>query len=73
MQFLAGADPVVDRPAEIEQEPDEREADGAEVDRILEKISRVGMAGLSGRERRVLKRATERSRETQESRGASHE
>jgi Zn-dependent protease len=73
MQFLAGADPVVDRAVEVGPEPDEGEADRAEVDRILEKISRVGMGGLSGRERRVLKRATERSRETQESGGASHE
>lgn len=72
-QFLAGVEPGLDRPAgpvvtHGAPTPDELEAaegdDQGEVDRILEKISRVGMGGLSGRERRVLKRATERSRET---------
>jgi Zn-dependent protease len=41
------------------------EDEGAEVDRILEKISRSGMNALTSREKRVLKRATERSRETE--------
>ncbi len=41
------------------------EDEGAEVDRILEKISRCGMDALTTRENRVLKRATERSRETE--------
>ena len=73
MEFLAGVEPVAGRAAEGVPEADGGEGDRAEVDRILEKISRVGMGGLSGRERRVLKRATERSRETQESGGSSHE
>jgi hypothetical protein len=41
------------------------EDEGAEVDRILEKISKSGMNALTSREKRVLKRATERSRETE--------
>ncbi len=47
--------------------PDARGTDdeGGEVDRILEKISRSGMDALTAREKRVLKRATERSRETE--------
>lgn len=64
IQFLAGDDPVLDAPPPAE-ETDDPEPDQAELDRILEKISEVGMGGLSGRERRVLKRATRRSRETE--------
>ncbi len=41
------------------------EDEGAEVDRILGKISRSGLDSLTAREKRVLKRATERSRETE--------
>lgn len=76
-QFLAGVEPGLDTPlasphgagasadASVPGGAEAAEGDDqAEVDRILEKISRVGMGGLSGRERRVLKRATERSRET---------
>lgn len=37
-----------------------------EVDRVLAKISRVGLNGLTRGERAILKRATERSRETSE-------
>jgi Zn-dependent protease len=54
---------VATHPAEPSQ-PAEPE-DSSEVDRILEKISRSGMDALTPRERRVLKRATERSRETE--------
>lgn len=76
VQFLAGVEPGLDRaprapilhPAGFEVEdaeepdaPDEQD----EVDRILEKISRSGMGALTSREKRVLKRATERSRETE--------
>lgn len=65
-QFLAGEDPVLDAPVPEPDDPDPlAEPDQADLDRILEKISRVGMDGLSGRERRVLKRATQRSRETE--------
>jgi hypothetical protein len=71
--FLGGQDPVLDaEPAQYEPES-ESMPDQAEVDRILEKISRVGMGGLSGRERRVLKRATRRSRETEGGAGVSDE
>lgn len=57
---------------EDEAEGDEPAAAGIvegqtdEVDRVLAKISRVGLNGLSRTERAVLKRATERSRETSE-------
>lgn len=63
--FLAGSDEP--EPPPIEPVPDPQ----PEVDLILEKISRVGMNGLSARERRVLKRATERSRETEDERPVS--
>ena len=71
VQFLAGADPTLDPPAARPGPPAEPPSahapetdDQDEVDRILEKISRAGMAGLTARERRVLKRATERIRES---------
>lgn len=73
LQFLAGQDPVLDAgPPEPEPE-DPGAADQSEVDRILSKISEVGMEGLSGRERRVLKRATRQSRETEGGAGDSDE
>lgn len=75
VQFLAGDDPELDRPTPPETpEPEDPErGDPAEVDQILEKISKVGMEGLSRRERGVLKRATERSRETEGRGGESDE
>jgi len=72
IQFLAGEDPVLDAPPAPEPE-DRSVPEQAEVDRILEKISEVGMEGLSGRERRVLKRATRESRETEGGPGDSDE
>lgn len=79
LQFLGGVEPgldvpmapvvapaaVVRHPAHVEPvEPDE-DADQDELDRVLEKISRSGMGSLTPREKRVLKRATDRSRETE--------
>jgi stage IV sporulation protein FB len=76
VQFLLGAEPGLDvAPAGMDpgNGPDasaEHAADGGgrdeseEVDRILAKISEVGFERLSGREKRVLKRATDRSRES---------
>ncbi|MFT5424549.1 MAG: Zn-dependent protease [Phycisphaerales bacterium] len=43
----------------------ERPEDSDEVDRILAKISEVGMDGLSADEKRTLKRASKRDRETE--------
>lgn len=72
LQFLAGAEPGLDVPIGPVTAPDPEglgegsgDADGAEVDRILEKIARSGMSSLSAREKRVLKRATERSRDSE--------
>lgn len=72
LQFLAGVEPQHQPPA---GPPEVGEADQpfdqGEVDRILAKISQVGMGGLSGSEKRTLKRATERSRETEGRKGKS--
>lgn len=57
----AAAPRTAAHPADPSPEPE----DAAEVDRILDKISRSGMQALSAQEKRVLKRATERSRETE--------
>lgn len=73
IQFLASEDPVLDAAGTETGSSEANESasgpsaqpDQAELDRILEKISKVGMGGLSGQERRVLKRATRRSRETE--------
>lgn len=78
IEFLAGHDPSLDTPTAPSplhpgNHPDAGEVGGvegsglgqADLDRILEKISRVGLGGLTGAERRALKRATERSRESQ--------
>jgi len=45
-----------------EQDRQRREADAAELDRILNKINESGLQSLSSRERRLLKEATERRR-----------
>lgn len=73
LQFLAGEDLPVDSEPQGEEVEGDLEPGQPDVDRILEKISEVGMEGLSGRERRVLKRATRRSRETEEGSGDSDE
>ncbi|MCC5824095.1 MAG: hypothetical protein LAT64_12450 [Phycisphaerales bacterium] len=69
LQFLAGAEPGLDVPpapvATAEPEEDDPVAGREEVDRILDKIARTGMKSLSAREKRVLKRATERSRDSE--------
>jgi hypothetical protein len=52
-----------DEAAATETERPERPED---VDRVLARISRVGINGLTRSERAILKRATERSRETSE-------
>lgn len=70
-QFLAGIEPDPAPTAESAAPPPREQAgtddDQAELDRVLEKISLVGVGGLNGREKRVLKRATERSRGSKES------
>ena len=69
LQFLAGAEPGLDVPVGpvVAADPGEDDADAGreEVDRILDKIARTGMKSLSAREKRVLKRATERSRDSE--------
>jgi Zn-dependent protease len=72
LQFLAGVEPQEQPVASTpEMGGDDAPFDQAEVDRILAKISEVGMGGLSGSEKRTLKRATERSRETEGRKGKS--
>ncbi|MEM9372074.1 MAG: site-2 protease family protein [Planctomycetota bacterium] len=72
LQFLAGMEapapppvgPSVPEVGDVQADGEAR-ADQAELDRILGRISEHGMDGLTARERRVLKRATRRSRETE--------
>lgn len=65
--LLAGVDPSFSPapgPEPAEPRAEREEIDQAEVDRILAKISAEGMGALTRRERRTLKRASQRSRET---------
>ena len=73
LQFLATADmiPGLSASSVIASENKTRDEDGAvrvdqaEIDRILAKISQQGIASLTRKERRTLKRATETSRQSQ--------
>lgn len=73
LQFLATADMIPGIPTSTfpasennnDSKPVSNGADQAEIDRILAKISQHGIASLTRKERRTLKRATETSRQSQ--------
>ncbi len=58
------AEPVVSARARKRAEKDARlqEQEATEIDRILQKIAETGMGSLSGKEKKLLKNATERKR-----------
>ena len=53
----------------LEAEMAQAQKEQAEVDRILEKVGREGLASLSRAERNLLKRATDRQREREQRAG----